>query len=151
MSQLYAQLKQLEEAGLVAAQTEPQKGRPPRKVYSLTDAGREAFFDWVQTPTPYLRQIRVEFLARLYFFHRLSLEGLEWLVAEQKAVCLLQIEKFDELISSSDDVYRQVVLEFRRGQLEAVSRWLDRSLEILRVGPGATGQTNTPADGASRP
>ncbi len=151
LSQLYAQLKQLEDAGLVAARTEPQKGRPPRKVYSLTDAGREVFFDWVHTPTPYLRQIRVEFLARLYFFHRLSLKGLEWLVAEQKAVCLLQIEKFEKLISSSDDVYRRVVLEFRRGQLEAVSRWLDRSLEILRVGPGATERTNTSADGGSRP
>jgi PadR family transcriptional regulator AphA len=135
MSQLYAQLKQLEDAGLVAAQTELQDNRPPRKVYSVTADGREAFHDWVHTPTPYLRQIRVEFLARLYFFQKLSLEGLEWLVAEQKAVCLFQIEEFERQISLTDDRYRRVVLDFRRGQLEAVERWLDRSLETLSVAP----------------
>ena len=41
LSQIYAQLKQMEEAGLVAAQTEPQPNRPPRKVYHITPAGRE--------------------------------------------------------------------------------------------------------------
>jgi DNA-binding PadR family transcriptional regulator len=131
MSQLYAQLKQLEEAGLVTAQTEPQPNRPPRKVYRLTPEGKAVFHDWVHQPTPYLRHLRVEFLARLYFFQRLSLPGLGELVAEQKAVCLAQIERFRRLAAETDDDFRQLVLEFRQGQLEAVMLWLDRCLEIL--------------------
>jgi DNA-binding PadR family transcriptional regulator len=131
LSQLYAQLKQLEEAGLVIARTEPQPNRPARKVYRLTSEGRAVFEDWLHQPTPYLRHIRVEFLARLYFFQRLSLPGLEELVAEQKAVCRSQIERFSRLASKSDDEFRRLVLEFRQGQLEAVVGWLDRCLEVL--------------------
>jgi DNA-binding PadR family transcriptional regulator len=131
LSKLYAQLKQLEEAGLVTSETEPQPNRPPRKVYGLTSEGRKAFLDWVYQPTPYVRHIRVEFLARLYFFRRLSLPGLDQLVAEQKAVCVTQIERFERIADETKDEFRQLVLEFRRGQLEAVIRWLDRCLEIL--------------------
>ncbi len=131
LSKLYAQLKQLEEAGLVASQTEPQPNRPARKVYHLTPQGRAVFFDWLQQPTPYLRQLRVGFLARLYFFRRLALPGLEQLVAEQKAVCQVQCERFERLLAETDDAFRRCVLEFRRGQLEAVIHWLDRCLEIL--------------------
>jgi len=131
LSQLYAQLKQLEEAGLVTAQTEPQPNRPPRKVYHLTPEGRAVFMDWIRQPTPYLRHIRVEFLARLYFFRELSLPGLEQLVAQQKEECQSQIGRFDRLAAETEDAFRRCVLEFRRGQLEAVVRWLDRCLEIL--------------------
>jgi DNA-binding PadR family transcriptional regulator len=131
MSQLYAQLKQLEEAGLLTAQTEPQPNRPPRKVYCLTPEGREVFLDWVHQPTPYLRHIRVEFLARLYFFQQLSLPDLDRLVADQKAVCQAQVERFEHLAGETDDAFRQLVLEFRRGQLQAVIQWLDRCLQIL--------------------
>jgi DNA-binding PadR family transcriptional regulator len=131
LSQLYAQLKLLEEAGLLTAQTEPQPNRPPRKIYHLTPEGQEVFMDWVHQPTPYLRHIRVEFLARLYFFQQLSLPGLDQLVAEQKAVCQAQMGRFERLAGETEDQFRRLVLEFRRGQLEAVIRWLDRCLEIL--------------------
>jgi PadR family transcriptional regulator AphA len=129
-SQLYAQLKQLEQAGLVTVQVESQPNRPPRKVYHLTSDGREAFLAWVRQPTPYLRYIRMEFLARLYFFRELSLPGLDRLVAEQKAVCRAQIEVFDGAAAETNDAFRRLVLEFRQGQLRAVIQWLDRCLEI---------------------
>jgi PadR family transcriptional regulator AphA len=131
LSNLYAQLKQLEEAGLVEARTEPQPNRPARKVYDLTPEGRAVFLEWVRQPTPYLRHIRVEFLARLYFFRRLALDGLDGLVARQQAVCQAQMERFAQLAAEADDEFRRCVLEFRRGQLEAVVHWLDRCLEIL--------------------
>jgi PadR family transcriptional regulator AphA len=130
-SQLYAQLKQLEETGLVSVQTEPQPSRPPRKVYHLTAQGQATFVDWVHQPTPYLRHLRVEFLARLFFYQRLSLPGLEDLVAAQVAVCRLQVERFERLAAEAEDTFQVCVLEFRQGQLEAVIRWLDRCLEVL--------------------
>jgi DNA-binding PadR family transcriptional regulator len=131
LSKLYAQLKQLQEAGLIKAQMEPQPSRPARKVYHLTPEGRAVFLEWVRQPTPYLRHIRVEFLARLYFFQKLALDGLDELVARQQAVCQDQVERFERLTAEADDEFRRCVLEFRRGQLVAVIRWLDRCLEIL--------------------
>ena len=131
LSQLYAQLKQLEEAELVAVHIEPQPNRPARKVYHLTAEGRQVFLDWLGQSTPYLRHMRVDFMARLYFFRRLSLPGLPQLVAQQKAVCQAQVERFDQLAAETGDDFRRLVLEFRRGQLEAAVQWLDRCLEVL--------------------
>jgi hypothetical protein len=78
--------------------------------------------------------MRVEFLARLFFFRSLSLPGLEELVLEQQAVCRAQVERFDRLAAQSDDDFHRLVLEFRRGQLAAAIRWLDRCLEFVGLG-----------------
>lgn len=40
---IYPALAKLEHAGLVTCQTEAQDGKPDRKVYSITDAGRAEF------------------------------------------------------------------------------------------------------------
>lgn len=131
LSQLYAHLKHLEEAGLVTSQMEPQPSRPPRKVYEITAEGREVFSHWLRQPTPYLRLLRVEFLARLYFFGRLSMPGLDLFVAAQKRVCREQAARFGGMAAEAEDGFRRLVLEFRQGQLEAVVPWLDRCLEVL--------------------
>jgi PadR family transcriptional regulator AphA len=128
-SQLYALLKQLEEANLVTVETELQANRPARKVYSLTADGRQAFLAWVQAPSPYLRYLRVEFLARLYFYQQLDLPGLRQLVTEQQSVCLAQVERFAGRAAAVGNDYQRLVLEFRAGQLNAVVAWLDRCLE----------------------
>ncbi len=130
LSQLYAHLKQLEEAGLVEAVIAPQANRPARKVYSITEAGREVFLEWVHQPTPYLNHIRLEFLAHLYFFRRLGLPGLEGLVAEQKELCRARAETLAHAAAETEDDFWRLVLEFRHGQLEAAIRWLDRCLEL---------------------
>lgn len=125
-SQVYAILKQLEETGRVAAQTELQESRPARKVYHLTSAGRHDFLNWVHQPVRNIRDIRVLFLAKLYFLHQLGLAGVDELVEAQKAVCR---ERMDSLARSaaglSADDFGNLVFEFRRRQLEAILGWLD--------------------------
>jgi hypothetical protein len=109
-------------------------------VYHLTESGRAAFEEWLRRPAPYVRHLRVEFLARLYFYRALSLPGLESLVAAQKEVCQSQMQRFARLAGSEEDSFRKLVLEFRLGQLQAVVQWLDRCLETLAVPePGAPG------------
>lgn len=47
---IYPALAKLEEDGLVTSRTVPQDGKPARKVYSITDAGRQAFADELKAP-----------------------------------------------------------------------------------------------------
>jgi hypothetical protein len=107
-----------------------QSNRPPRQVYHLTPAGREYFLDWLHQPAPHLRHIRLEFLARLYFFRRLSLPGFEKLVASQKALLQSRVGLLSRAAAQANDDFWRLVLDFRQGQMEAVMRWLDRCLEI---------------------
>ena len=129
LSHLYAYLKQLAEAGLVTVETEAQPNRPARNVYHITPAGQEAFVRWLHRPIQHVRHIRLEFLARLYFFRRLSLPGLEQLVSDQKALFQSRVESLNRAMDDTEDGYWRLVLEFRRGEMEAVMRWLDLCLQ----------------------
>ena len=52
--QIYRTLKKLHSEGLVTFESIPQDGRPDKKVYQLSDAGRKALREWVESPTePY--------------------------------------------------------------------------------------------------
>ena len=128
-SHLYAYLKQLAEEGLATVKTEAQPNRPTRNVYHITSAGQETFLDWLHQPTQHGRHIRLEFLARLYFFQRLSLPGLEQLVSDQKALFQSRVETLNHAIAETEDKYWRLVLEFRRGEMEAIICWLDRCLQ----------------------
>ena len=129
-SHLYAYAKLLAESGLATVKTETQRNRPARNVYHITPAGEAAFLDWLHRPTQHGRYIRLEFLARLYFFRRLSLPGLEQLVADQKALFQSRIESLGRTIAETDDEYWRLVLEFRQGEMETIIRWLDRCLQM---------------------
>lgn len=130
-SHLYAHLKQLAESGLATVTTETQLNRPSRNVYHITPAGQEHFDNWLRRPTRHVRHIRLEFLARLYFFRRLSLPGLEQLVANQKTLLQAMTKSLGRAIAQADDKYWRLVLEFRQCEMQAIIRWLDRCLEML--------------------
>lgn len=50
-SQIYPLLAQLEQKGYVEFVHVPQSDKPDKKVYSLTDNGREALKQWIAEPT----------------------------------------------------------------------------------------------------
>jgi PadR family transcriptional regulator, regulatory protein AphA len=131
-SHLYAHLKQLAEVGLAIVKTEAQPNRPSRNIYQITPAGQEAFLNWLHQPTQHGRHIRLEFLARLYFFRRLSLPGLDQLVADQKALFQLRMESLSRAIAETEDESWRLVLEFRQSEIQAIIGWMDRCLQTAR-------------------
>jgi DNA-binding PadR family transcriptional regulator len=77
-SQLYAEPTRLARAGYVTEQQEPDGRR--RKLYNLTDRGREALRDWLGVLTPELYMLRDLALLKLFFgadVHKLAEVQLE--------------------------------------------------------------------------
>ena len=68
LSQIYRTLGQLEQDHLVVSEVEPQQGRPDRRVYSVTDAGRTAFEAWTGELVTDLDPVRVPFMVRFFFY-----------------------------------------------------------------------------------
>jgi DNA-binding PadR family transcriptional regulator len=65
---MYRMLDHLERNGLISGAEVPQVGRPPRKVYRITDRGRKTLQDWFSLPPnggP--RPLRDELAAKLLF------------------------------------------------------------------------------------
>ena len=68
ISQIYKELNKMEQKGWVESEIEPQTGKPDRKVYSLTPAGKAEFLQWLQDIKKTSEEsIKSEFMAKLFF------------------------------------------------------------------------------------
>ncbi len=66
-SQIYTTLKSLEEDGMVESHIEPQESRPDRRVYEITDAGRNDLNLWLAQPETSLESRKESLLVKLFF------------------------------------------------------------------------------------
>ena len=63
---IYPALNRLTEDGLVSCKAQSQDGRPDKKIYRITDKGREAFLDGLLEPVTD-DKYRSDFMARIFF------------------------------------------------------------------------------------
>ena len=126
-SQLYALLARLEGQGYVAVSVEPQGGRPPRRVLHINEAGRSAFDAWLTSPVPRPRDLRLDFLAKLYFARREDPDVVFQLVCRQRARCLEWLAEYTARAEAcqTDHPFERLVWQFRVSQLQADLGWLD--------------------------
>ena len=126
-SQLYVLLKRLEKDGLIVSRLKTQGSRPPKRVFTLTAAGKRSFLDWLRSPIKRARDLRIEFLVKLFFFRVLSLEGGRELVDAQKEV----LEKVKQRLIGKEkiekDLYKKLVLDFKTTTLKAWLQWLGKN------------------------
>jgi len=125
-SQLYALLTKLEDEEYLVTTLQPQEARPPRKVYSLTAAGRSAFELWLMTPVTHGRQMRVEFLAKLYFAYRQGPQVVAPLLTQQVLTCRQWLAELQAQgnTAAAVDPFAQAVYHFRITQVESFLTWL---------------------------
>ncbi|MFL5732678.1 MAG: PadR family transcriptional regulator [Chloroflexia bacterium] len=144
INQLYSLLKKLAEMGLVEeAGFEPVGSAPPRRYFSITPSGREELDRWLLEPVPHTREVRLEFLVKLYFaIGRGPDQARDLLVAQRKTTFSMICGLKEQLgsVSLPPDDFRRLVLELRLKQSEAVLGWLDGVMlrNHLHVPPPAT-------------
>jgi PadR family transcriptional regulator AphA len=137
-SQLYAFLKKLEHLGYLEGTLEPQEGRPPRRMLAVTDAGRQVFRRWVEAPVSRPREVRLQFLLKLYFARRFGRETVQSLIARQIEACQVFVKRLEDIpdeigsrrfIQKRDQApfedFRAVVHQARIRQIEATIGWLN--------------------------
>src|SRR5215470_7305675 len=71
--QIYPLLKQLSEEGLATSHAEKQEGKPERKIYTLTEEGKDELVNWLGTTVEETPE-RIEILLKLFFGHFLPVE-----------------------------------------------------------------------------
>ncbi|GAP14325.1 predicted transcriptional regulator [Longilinea arvoryzae] len=125
--QLYALIDKLERQGLLTGELQPGEGRPDRKVLSLTPTGRQMFDAWLSTPVEHPRDMRQEFLAKLFFARQagFATELIVW----QREVCQKWLgglnHKFEML--TPDQMDERLVFQLRILQVRALLEWLDQA------------------------
>lgn len=118
-SALYAMLTRLATEGLIDAGAEDITARGKR-LLSLTPTGHTAFMAWCVTPVPHPRDMRMEFLAKLYFLEQFPAPMRQQLIQAQQQRAQHWQEPLDPLMTP----YAQLVRQFRNGQITAIQTWL---------------------------
>jgi DNA-binding PadR family transcriptional regulator len=125
MSMLYGLLKKLEKEGLLNGRDEPLGGHKTRRVVELTPAGRAEFEDWLAEPVQHNREIRFNFLVKLYFARQRSKELVLRLLDGQIEFNQLLLKKFlNQKQAVVPHQFEDWVVEYRLEQTNAALRWL---------------------------
>jgi DNA-binding PadR family transcriptional regulator len=137
-SQLYVLLKRLENQGLLRYSLKEQKTRPAKRVFSLTPAGKKGFLDWLRSPVEHVRDLRVEFIAKLFFLHYLSLKGGEDLIKVQIGLLEGRKKGLKKEGDKEKDPFKKIVFGIKVMTIEAWLQWFRKqAIPFLRKAIGS--------------
>ena len=141
-TQIYNTLKQLEADSFVTKSIEKTDGRPDKKVYTLTAAGRDHLHEWLLTPAP-PAQPKDESSLKLFFGHEISpaenIQQIEAYRAElnNQMASIAALAAGIEQWYATDGPHRQhpnyVLLTVQKEQhiLQAQLNWCDNTINYL--------------------
>jgi len=124
---IYPALGRLTDEGLIACRTQPQDGKPDRKIYSLTPSGEKAFQEALMV-SPGPDRFRSEFLFLLLFAEHLPTEHLRLMIDKRLEDYRSNLKKLE----GADGCTPSAGIEFMRGHAIAVYQTMIRYIEDNR-------------------
>jgi PadR family transcriptional regulator, regulatory protein AphA len=144
-AQVYRTLERLAERGLARSKLVPQRGKPDRKLFTITTRGRDALAAWLRSPAE-AASWRDPFLLHLFFSGALPDDALLDLLAQARDGHQSRLEHLridvtrgvDEWVASTgrlrDGEVRRLALGASLAQARATIDWLDDCIERVRAG-----------------
>ncbi len=126
-TKFYVTLNGLLDDDMLEASTELQEGRPARKVYALTGAGRDAFEAWLREPVASPQAARVELLAKLRFFDLLDLPGADAFIERQVSLLRGMVAEWEAEADHDGDAgrFHTLITDYRIRQAAFIADWLE--------------------------
>lgn len=129
-SQIYAALPRLERTGLIRGRDVPQRGKPNKRVFRLTERGRDALASWLETGDFDERDV---FLLRLFFGAHADRGSVRAQIVERRARAVRLLDELGEMSDSPDldDFFHRLTRD--AGFVSATARvaWCDSALAAL--------------------
>jgi DNA-binding PadR family transcriptional regulator len=133
IGQVYTTLSRLERDDLVESEVVPQELLPDRKVYAITEKGREALAQWLRQPASDSIRLKDEFFIKLLVHQLVGSKDALPLIRKQVQVYM---QKTAQLISLRSDASLDpatiLLIDGAILHLEADLRWLDLCEERLK-------------------
>lgn len=159
LSQIYPTLKTLEENGFVEKHVEVQDNRPNRKVYGITDDGRDELLRWMREPQM-PANLRDPFLIKVFFGTEVPVEDVLVLLRRQMEEQQMVLAFADtvlrervkhagkEHVTPRHTLYWTLTLELAISYRRAYIEWCERSMALLEetmLADGAEADDAAPA------
>lgn len=130
---IYPALNGLARDGLVECRHIPQEGRPDRKVYKITEAGREHLLAALQDPCP-SHKVRSEFLATMCFSHLMSREQIETVIENRVKEMSDYLRLFEEFETNCMEDWppgARFVLGFGQTMMKTMLQYIEDNRDML--------------------
>jgi DNA-binding PadR family transcriptional regulator len=122
--QIYSTLARLERDGLVAGQS-VAGGSRRKRVYELTEGGRDALARWIETPVPGTR-LKDEFFMKFVVVASAALADPQTLIDAQRREYLQSLRDLDALlVANGKGLAAELLVEGAVLHLKADLEWLD--------------------------
>lgn len=135
-SQIYSELKRLVSLGYASEREVEQEGRPDKRIYTVTDEGREALRGWLEGPDVPPDEVKSTFMVKLFFGHHMSRESvLEQLeeVRRQAVEGLKHLETIEKTIKDEESLfYPYLTLKCGLKYCRAQIRWAEETIREVR-------------------
>ncbi|MFE7799258.1 PadR family transcriptional regulator [Nocardia sp. NPDC057440] len=126
-SQVYRELASMDASGLVE---KGETGARERTPYQITDAGREAFLEWIARD-PGGETIRVPLLLTMSFGEHLDPDHLDQMIAANREIHQERLTRYLAQDCTGMPSHQRATLEFGIGYERAVLEWFDRLPSLL--------------------
>jgi len=142
---LYHYLKKLARADLITSRVETQEGRPDRHVHMLTSQGQDALTAWLTSPVRATREIRLDFLLKLYLSRLIDPAVADSLIADQHDVMRRLVESLRSQSAAiapgaPDAEFHRAVVDLRLSQTRAALAWLESIASMTTLPAGGSSE-----------
>jgi DNA-binding PadR family transcriptional regulator len=132
---IYPALASLAEHGCVSCREVPQDGKPDRKVYQITAAGRQQLLNELGNPAP-SHKVRSEFLATMAFAHLMTPEQIKTVLDSRIEDADHNLKIIDDFESCCDKEWPKGVkftLGFGRAMMHAMKEYVAENRHIVEA------------------
>jgi PadR family transcriptional regulator AphA len=133
LGSLYPSLHALLRDGLVTMEVAARQDRPPRKIYTITEAGEQVLQAWLSQPTESNVSLK-KFVLRLILAGQLSQVGLLSHLEQRRARVAAQKIALEQAVEAKDenaDLGERLMLDYGLSLASAELAWLDSTLARL--------------------
>ena len=130
---LYPALRSLLEEDLVSVEIVPGVDKPPRKIYSIEQVGRDALEEWLEKPLAADASLKA-FVMRLLLADSFSTNSLAAYLQQRRsqvATHQSDLSRVNESLKGEKDLGIQLALDYGLELASAEMAWLDSALVTL--------------------
>jgi DNA-binding PadR family transcriptional regulator len=130
---IYPALSALASEGLVSCEQIPQDRKPDRKVYEITEDGRQFLLKALEKPNP-SHKVRSEFLATMCFADLMPSEQIETVLNHRVEECAYYANMISEIEASHAAEWtpgKRFVAGFGRAMTYAIKSYIEENRHLL--------------------
>lgn len=145
LSQIYVTLKALEKEGLISSTSITQEKRPDRRVYTITENGRQSLSEWLRQPFTQIDLYKDTLLLKIFFSASLEKEAILSQLHIQRSLHQNVVDQYQNetagMIAQTveraphlrkDALLWEATRRFGEMTEETYLRWLDETTQMVQ-------------------